>query len=78
KKQTGLEKEIEYELNKMGVNLNQMARALNILLNILMKKKRELEERDRKILKTIDVRLKQAIKELKGVKDVFRRSNNQN
>ncbi|MGC8868788.1 MAG: hypothetical protein ACP5P7_03910 [Sulfurihydrogenibium sp.] len=43
-----------------------------------MKKKRELEERDRKILKTIDVRLKQAIKELKGVKDVFRRSNNQN
>jgi beta-phosphoglucomutase-like phosphatase (HAD superfamily) len=74
KKQTGLEKEIEYELNKMGTNLNQMARALNILKN----KKGELEDRDRKILKAIEVRLEQAIKELKGVKDVFRRSNNQN
>jgi uncharacterized protein (DUF1778 family) len=31
KKQTGLEREMLYELHKIGVNLNQMARTLNIL-----------------------------------------------
>jgi hypothetical protein len=72
--QTELEKEIEYELNKIGTNINQMARALNILQN----RKGELKDRDRKILKVINVGLKQAIQELKGVKDVFRCSNNQN
>jgi uncharacterized protein (DUF1778 family) len=72
--QTELEKEIEYELNKIGTNINQMARALNILMN----RKGELEDRDRKILKAIEVRLEKASNELKGVKDVFRRSNNQN
>ncbi len=72
--QTELEKEIKYQLHMIGTNINQMARALNILKN----RKGELKDRDRKILKVINVRLKQAIQELKGVKDVFRCSNNQN
>jgi predicted DNA binding CopG/RHH family protein len=71
--QTEIEKKIEYELNKIGTNINQMVRALNILLNLLMKKG-ELKDRDRKLLKAIEVRLEKASNELKGVKDVFRRS----
>jgi uncharacterized protein (DUF1778 family) len=69
--QTREMKELIYEVNKIGINLNQMARALNVLRN----KKGELEDKDKKLLEAIKLRLEK----VEGVlKDVFGCSNNQN
>jgi type II secretory pathway component PulF len=57
-----MERQLVYELHRIGVNLNQMARGINIL-----KKKGTLEGEDRKLLKSIEARVEKAIKEFEGV-----------
>jgi hypothetical protein len=57
-----MERQLIYELNRIGNNLNQMARGINIL-----KKKGTLEGEDRKLLKSIEARVEKAIKEFEVV-----------
>jgi hypothetical protein len=57
-----MERQLIYQLNKIGVNLNQMARGINIL-----RKKGVLDDRDKKNLEVIKGIVEKVSKELEGV-----------
>jgi hypothetical protein len=57
-----MERQLIYQLNKIGVNLNQIARGINIL-----RKKGVLDDRDKKNLEVIKGIVEKVSKELEGV-----------
>jgi uncharacterized membrane protein YgaE (UPF0421/DUF939 family) len=57
-----MERQLIYELNRIGNNLNQMARGINIL-----RKKGVLDDRDKKNLEVIKGIVEKVSKELEGV-----------
>jgi hypothetical protein len=59
KRQTGLEREMLYEIHKIGVNLNQMARTLNIL--------RAKEKIGDKVFLEIKARIEKSLNQLEAV-----------
>jgi type II secretory pathway component PulF len=57
-----MERQLVYQVRRIGINLNQMAKSLNIL-----RKKGKLEDKDKKFLRSLEVKVETAFGEFKEV-----------